>query len=297
MPSTVILFRTPSNDSCSTSLPDPYHHILSSHGYRPLFLPVLEQAFVDVDGLKDIIRNDPTHWSGVVGTSKRAGESWCNAFNQVIEEGTVGKGKGKQSAVLEEDSVPNWSNIPLFTPGSATMSSFSSSSFPENGPKAFPGAESTGSGSALGEFIISRHSASIDPLLILEGDKTISDLKAVLDSVDLPYHTRMIYQTSVRSDLDTDLRWLLAVLDEEQPNERIWLAFFSPSSAQPVIDLLRTMDALRIENGRSSRFDVVAIGKTTGDGLRKIGVDVGAVAKSPTAQGLLDALLEVDRKT
>jgi uroporphyrinogen-III synthase len=307
----VILFRTPSSDACSTTVPDPYHYLLaSSRRYTPAFLQVLDQAFVKQDQLASTIAAGPGKWSGIVATSKRAGEAWAAAAKSLAEnqQEESGKGKNKQSDEAERLAV-DWSRLPLFTPGPGTTSAFVPHDLPSRYfPKPFPGADSTGSGIPLGNLIVDNLSAvQIDnrPFLILEGDKTISELKDVLSSHGVPFERQLVYETAVRKELDLDMEKLvLALLDgqsqDHNEDQYIWLAFFSPSSAIPVISSLRTLGDLSADGSFIARigdsrgklaFRFAAIGKTTSDSIQSMGLPVSAIAQDPTARGILEALV------
>ena len=69
--------------------------------------------------------------------------------------------------------------------------------------------------------------------------------------------------------------------------EDVWLAFFSPSSAEMVLDCIRSLVG---DEEIRSRVKIGAIGETTGQFLRDQGLEVKAVAKDPTAEGLSSAI-------
>ncbi len=295
----VILFREPARDACATNLPDSYRFLLSSAGYRPLFVPVLAQTFERVDELVDVVAAGPSRWSGVVGTSKRAGEAWCNAVaaharNELERSG----GKGKSGGPLAHD----WSVVPLFVPGRATAEAFASSKIPEEyhlQPQ--PGTEDTGSAAALAPFILDAlGGTATKPLLLLEGDKTLPTLTEELRD-RIPLHHQLVYRTETDPQLESSLQQIVGLLESESsaPSSQIWLVFFSPSSSRPVSDALRRLGKMKMEAGGVSFdarlvFDIAAIGKTTAEDLVGMGLPPKATASTPTAKGILDALLQAD---
>ena len=66
---------------------DRYEGVLAERGYLPLSVPVLETALVHVDELRDTIVRGPDTLglSGVILTSKRAVEAWCEALRSIAE--------------------------------------------------------------------------------------------------------------------------------------------------------------------------------------------------------------------
>lgn len=76
----VIFFRNKSTEpGRSDSNTDPYESAVESLGYTAHTQPVLAQEFVNAEDLEQIMAS-PQEWTGVVATSKRAGEAWVNAL-------------------------------------------------------------------------------------------------------------------------------------------------------------------------------------------------------------------------
>jgi len=78
----VLLLREPST-------PDKYESTLTSAGYNPISLPVLETLPVNLPALRDIIHDGPEvcEFAGVVITSKRSCETWGMALDILKESG------------------------------------------------------------------------------------------------------------------------------------------------------------------------------------------------------------------
>lgn len=76
----VLLLRAPADDG-----PDRYEVVFEARGYVPLSVPVLETVLVHIDELRDkIVRGpDAQNLSGVIVTSKRAVEAWCEAIQSI----------------------------------------------------------------------------------------------------------------------------------------------------------------------------------------------------------------------
>jgi uroporphyrinogen-III synthase len=127
---------------------------------------------------------------------------------------------------------------------------------------------------------------------VIRGDKSTEEVQSALRAAGREVVEVVVYQTSQRPELETALRTALPEIYPAQPNglssqlkpsttpPAPWLAFFSPSSAGMVLDLLVGSAGIR----------VFAIGETTRKYLLSREVKVDAVANEPTAQGMLEAL-------
>lgn len=96
-----------------------------------------------------------------------------------------------------------------------------------------------------------------------------------------------VYSTTCRPSLDSDVRSLLE--DIGDTDEAIWLAFFSPSSAEMVLDHFPSSNDSS-SNEIRPESKIAAIGETTKQFLVQYGMEVHAVAKEPTAEGLVGAI-------
>lgn len=285
----VVLFRNPAGDAKQ----DQYAQLLTAtKRFRPKSLSVLGQTFVNQHELAEVIRSESDKWSGLIATSKRAGEAWCAACKIVKQEGNRGD--------------PDWSHVPLYTPGPATGVSFVAPDLTSSFiPRRIDAAEETGSAIPLGNFIVHHHRTLSQnperPLLILEGDKNGPNLTETLgDSV--VYTQRETYATGPREDLAVDLLHLCQTLAADSSwNRPTWLVFFAPSSAKAVLDCLELTEFAsglplagtpRVES--MLRFRLASVGNTTAAYLSDRGLEVEAVAKQPTAEGVRDALQEAD---
>ncbi|KAG7571226.1 hypothetical protein FFLO_00899 [Filobasidium floriforme] len=285
----VVLFRNPAGDAKQ----DQYTQLLTAtKRFRPKSLSVLGQTFVNQQELAEVIRSESDKWSGLIATSKRAGEAWCAACKIVKQEGHGGD--------------PDWSHVPLYTPGPATGASFVGPDLTSPFiPRRIDAAEETGSAIPLGTFIVHHHRTLSQnperPLLILEGDKNGPNLTETLGDTIL-YSQRETYATGPREDLALDLLHLCQTLSADSSwNRPTWLVFFAPSSAKAVLDCLELTEfasglplagAPRVES--MLRFRLASVGNTTAAYLSDRGLEVEAVAKQPTAEGVRDALQEAD---
>lgn len=288
----VVLFRNPTGDLKQ----DPYVQILmATRRFRPKSLSVLGQTLTNQRELADMIAHEGRNWSGVVATSKRAGEAWRAACRLVSQEGHN-----------REAGDSNWSHVPLYTPGPATGASFSGSDLHvEFEPRRIEAAEETGSAIPLGEFIIRNHQAlAVNPelpLLILEGDKNGPNLTDTLGDA-VRYERLETYATGPREDLGPDVMHLCKTLAADSSwNRAAWLVFFAPSSAKAVLDCLELTEfASGLPREGSPpiesmlRFRLAAVGNTTAAYLADRGFEVETVARQPTAEGMRVALLEAD---
>jgi uroporphyrinogen-III synthase len=89
------------------------------------------------------------------------------------------------------------------------------------------------------------------------------------------------------------------VRGEGEGGEEIWLAFFSPSSAEMVLEVIRSLET---DDGMDRKDESIwlkvkigAIGETTAQYMQDQGLEVQAVAKEPTADGLFSAIQAFSR--
>ena len=88
----VILFKTPVPACEEDSRTDPYHTILSSGGFLPSLVPVLEDTY-HLDALREVLVSKE-EWQGVIVTSKRGAEGWTRAVNSLDIGKTEKRGIG-----------------------------------------------------------------------------------------------------------------------------------------------------------------------------------------------------------
>lgn len=213
-----------------------------------------------------------------------------------------------------------WQQMPLYTPGAATTTTFSASDLPKSCfPSIVPGSEDTGCAENLGPFIVSHNdsgarpksnAATPNPFLVLTGDKNSSELTDHLQRHQVVYEELEVYRTSPRSDIAQRLAELLEaiVVGSNRGVDQaitIWFAFFSPSSAEAVLHaetLTTTAEQKYWYNQVASeleqhyrvriRFRMAAIGKTTGNYLRRQGFGDVVQAVKPNAEGMAKAIAE-----
>jgi uroporphyrinogen-III synthase len=124
-------------------------------------------------------------------------------------------------------------------------------------------------------------------LLIIRGDKSTNELQDGLKKAKRTFVETTVYSTSCRQSLKSDVRSL--VEDIRDKTGKPWLAFFSPSSAEMVLDHFPS-SRNSSSNEYLAKCKIATIGETTTQFLVQYGMDVHAVAKEPTAEGLVSAI-------
>jgi uroporphyrinogen-III synthase len=157
------------------------------------------------------------------------------------------------------------------------------------------------SATALLPLIVENTGTSTGPLLLIRGDKSTNELQNGLRQAKREYIETIVYATTCRHSLEDDIKTLLdTVRGEGQDGDDIWLAFFSPSSAEMVLEYMRS----HTENGGTggtkegiwSKVKIGAIGETTAQFLQDRNLEVEAVAKEPTADGMASAVQACSRE-
>ncbi|KAF8127643.1 tetrapyrrole biosynthesis uroporphyrinogen III synthase [Boletus edulis] len=280
----VLLLRAPGEDGR-----DRYETVFEAKGYAPLSVPVLETVLVHVDTLRDkIVRGpDAQDLSGVILTSKRAVEAWCNAIQSIPPPMETVQG-------LSAD----WRTVPFYVVGDATAAAASriSTAYPcmvhlvpaENQVR---GGAEAGTAERLAEFIL-EEGCEGRRLLYLTGDKNRETLPGMLAAGGVALDTLEVYGTTGSSTFRDDLqaaleRTLVGESHMYVGNVNVsygeqwgWVVYFAPSAAAfvtPILcDVFQRLDVLK----------VATIGPTTASFLRdtlKMRVDVVALKPSPDA--------------
>ena len=230
----IILFRTPSSS-------DPFESLLQDHGWTPISLPVLTFRFVNRQQI--VARwNNPDTYSGLIVTSPRAAE----ALIDVAREGNAG-----------------WLKKEVYAVGERTGEVL-------QGISLSPQGQSTGNAVGLGELIIQQHTVGELPLLFLCGNTRRDELPEMLRENDVALEELVVYESSVREDIDL-----------ESLTEPAWVVFFNPMGVRAIYERW-PMEWQRVRKA--------AIGETTASAMRSIDWQVNAVAQKPSAEGLCDAL-------
>jgi uroporphyrinogen-III synthase len=320
----VIFFRnisTAPGRSDSNKERDPYESAVELLGYIAHTQPVLAQEFVNAHDLVRIIGSSE-EWTGVVATSKRAGEAWVNALRHFSNPETI---PGEYCLIVSQISlsltkcrVLEWDNVPLYTPGIATTTAFAAQDLPAFAfPTIVVESQATGCAELLGPFIVSdlharrlqEEPSSVKPLLVLTGDKNSSELTDILQCHEIAYQEFEVYRTCPRSDIRQRLEALIeeivAGTEKAAQEITIWLAFFSPSSAEAVLlasppspstegipsywHQQLAQDA-QTNHGKRVTFRMAAIGKTTRHYLQGRGFEGVVQAERPNAECLARAI-------
>lgn len=130
------------------------------------------------------------------------------------------------------------------------------------------------------------------PYLLIKGDKSLEEIPTALRQAGRTVVELTIYSTTSQPHLSSDIASVLAHIPENDsqhsdPGHKVWLAFFSPSSAAFVLPHL-PLDFL------NNRTTICVIGETTRAWVEARGIKVDAVAEEPTATGVFHTVSRVD---
>jgi uroporphyrinogen-III synthase len=164
-----------------------------------------------------------------------------------------------EKAHLSEGIQADWMGKSAYAVGPKTASALRALGFD-------PAGEEAGHADALGSVIAKKE----NPYLFLCGNRRRDTLPDVLRDARTPFEELVVYETVLRTDLD---------VPPAQPGD--WLAFFSPSGIEAVMQYGVTAEA---------DFRIAAIGPTTAHALRDRGWTVHAVADTPSPEALGTAI-------
>lgn len=175
-------------------------------------------------------------------------------------------GVALRRAFRQRDGVlTRWKATPAYVVGPKTAKRLRSLGFAVRG-------EEAGSARALVDVI--EESGPEGPLLFLSGNRRRDTLPDGLRAAGIPFEEQVVYETRTRTDI------CLPVGDKDR-----WLVFFSPSG----LEAIQQSDV-----GSLAAYRCAAIGPTTADALRSTGLSVEAVAGTPSPEGLVAAIEDVD---
>jgi uroporphyrinogen-III synthase len=212
---------------------------------------------------------------------------------------------------LPEAAAPKttWSDVPLYTVGQTSIDVLHAASADRNLSGLVPKADLTARSAA--DLIPALLARALDPTisapepavspkryLFVRGDKSLETIQPALRDGGHTVHEVEVYRTgpsaSLQRDVDNTLGYFISNITDAQPT--VWLAFFSPSSAQYVLDCLPSEVVSAISSTASGDATavrltrVVAIGQTTRAFLQQRGIRTDAVARTPDAAGLAQAI-------
>jgi len=250
-----------------------------------VFLPPLCFEIVVDDLVRLMERHEPTDFLGLALTSQRAVEALDLALASL---GPEKRSRWSQSVHDAEGA----SRLPLFAIGQKTKRTVREKHLREADPDVeAPSAALLAEGITMWLQSQSRSQKADQrpkgPVLFLCGSKALADLANKLSEASINVCSVVVYRSFESLEpIEAPERLLSHLERSETPEEddrerRRWIAFFSPSGFE---SLSRSTDWWR-------RFRVAAIGKTTASSLSSRGLCVEAVASSPNASSLLEAIL------
>ncbi len=223
---------------------DPYEEALAEIEYSSISIPVLAFEFVHAEDLREALEH-PRRYDGLIFTSPRAVEAVASAISWLPTENIL------------------WHSKLVFAVGPKTASELRQIGFE-------PIAAESGSADMLATQIAAREFRR--PLLFLCGSRRRDELPDKLRRTGIDFEELCVYESRPRARLDLP--------SHPDPD---WVAFFSPSGVQAVI-----------EDGRLDLHSmrIAAIGETTANALADFPLQ--AVARAPTPEALAQAIAAAD---
>ncbi|XP_064603951.1 uroporphyrinogen-III synthase-like [Liolophura sinensis] len=249
----VVLFRCPSQVDDDR---DPYEKLLSSSECCVSSIPVLEFDFQNLEDLSMAVTN-VQDYSGIVFTSPRAVE----AVQRVLP------------MISAWDEVKTkWKERPAFAVGKTTCNQARDLGFTVTG-------EDTGNARNLSTFILDSIHRGAKPLLYPCGNLKQDTLSKVMSENGQRLKEIVVYKTSQNSNLED-------LISEHLQKEGLpsYLVYFSPSGVR------YTQDILHRHGVPLDHIQVVAIGPSTEEELKKHKISVYGTALKPTPESLYQVI-------
>ncbi|ANB15956.1 uroporphyrinogen-III synthase HEM4 [Sugiyamaella lignohabitans] len=252
-----------------TSPIDSYDVQFTCLNWHVEFFPVLEHERIDPKGLRNYIESEEFQVNdATIVTSQRAVE----AINS-------------QVPYLSDRAKRLLLAKPVYTVGPATAKMFS-----ESGYSDIRGGIQAGNGDVLADLIISQSNLDterISRLVFFTGvtRRDIIPLK-ISQTPGLSLTEKVVYKTKAISNIKPRLQETISAYSSAtvQKGDSPWIVFFSPASAEDVVQVLLSTSR--------SRFRLAAIGPTTEAFLKENNLPPDAVAERPDAEHLIRAILK-----
>ncbi|KAJ3039156.1 hypothetical protein HDV00_012562 [Rhizophlyctis rosea] len=244
---------------------DPYETLSLSNSFTPLFLPTLEHVPCNQETLTTTLKSVHDYASLIV-TSKRALETLPSVLKTV-----------------DPTTWSQWQHKPIFVVGTETARVAEEMGFVD-----VRGRESGRAEVLCGEIVGEKERFAGKKVLFLVGSKHRPTVPSALRDAGVEFDTIVVYKTegvdSERIDRQVD-----ELLRDAGARKADWVVFFSPLGVETVLPVLRGKDWW-------GGVKVGVIGPTTGKRVEEMGGVVGGVSGRPCAEGLVEAVLEGERK-
>lgn len=254
---------------------DPYHDLFLSHGFNPIFVPLLRHEFVESENLGCYLRSSEFQdaKNAIIITSQRAIE----ALNWHLDK-------------LEKSVLDVLLSKPVYTVGPA-----SESALKRWGYKDIRGGSNAGTGLKLSEIILEECTTDqeedqgkekFESFIFFTGVTRRDIIPLKLKSASLDIQERVVYKTLPVVNLMDHV--LEAITKDEGKSDSAstpYYVFFSPAEADPVTEAVRTLS-------QSRNVRIAAIGPTTESYLLEREMPPRVVASKPDALHLVKEILE-----
>jgi uroporphyrinogen-III synthase len=233
---------------------DHYVGLLENFGLQVIQMSVLDFYFIN----EDILRHElelPEKFAGIVFTSPRSVEAVATIFH---DGGLNSQWTQKTSCyVVGYSTAAKVKDILKWNPSKVC------------------GAQ-TGNAASLASFIATKHETDAK-LLFPCGNLKRTELENGLKENNIILETVVCYETKPRGNISEVLEELVPVVPD-------FVVFFSPSGVKAAFQFLKDKC-----NGFANT-DVIALGPTTADCLKKHGCEDVLIASNPNAESLVQLL-------
>lgn len=239
---------------------DSYGTLFEKNGFNPLYLPILEFNYINIDKLNEILKNDVNKYRGVIITSLRSIESLRLSIKDI------------DLSYIQE----NWTLYSL------------SDKIVSRCPIQFSRTIiSNGYSSRLCELIIEdyqNNKENTKPFLFLCGNIRLDTVPQTLSNNNIKYDELIVYETITDIDEERKLIFESNLIN----NKPKWIVFFSPSGIEK---LSKIFPHHSYSNFWKTTLKA-CIGTTTAKELKKYDMESNAIAKLPTPEKLIESINE-----
>ena len=245
---------------------------MTQNGYKPSFEPVLDFEFVNkAELLEGLLGSKSAPCDAIVATSARSLEAISNILSD-------------SDAKTQEEIRSIWKSRTLFVVAESTRSAM-----PMEFAEVHSGETDANQLCKVITGVYPSAKANGEPWRLFFLCSSIRrDILPTFFGRDSEHKHIQLVELKVYATKK------LSISELSDDGASKWWVFFSPSGVDAVLSSLNSTD-YNHQKGLPSHVKVASIGKTTSEALKTAGINVDAVAPTPSAEGLLECLVAHDR--
>jgi len=220
-------------------------------------VPVLGFEYCNWDKIVDFV-DTIDQYSGLIFTSRRA----VTTFEKAVEPSDIEK-------------IRQMADFTLYVVGRTTENCLKQLGLESVGSE-------TGNAKELSDLVINQQENTEKPLMFLCGNLARETIPKRLTEKKIPNESISCYKTIPDTQFEKNLKNYLIAFTPDV------VTFYSPSGAE-----FHMSSLIKLINGLGESVKVTCIGEYTAQAVRKLGINVSAVAEKPNPDSLFEAIKSI----